>query len=79
MAIITIIGQSQHIEELAIAEDLMRLIVQAIIITTPIGFLLTNNLGTMLLNDNNREDIESSKYYAKEYPNSFLFCFYTDK
>lgn len=40
----------------------MRLIVQAIIVTTPIGFLLTNYLGPMLLYSKPQEDNESSKY-----------------
>ncbi|CAH0726633.1 unnamed protein product, partial [Brenthis ino] len=71
MAIITIIAQCQHIEELAIAEDLMRLIVQAIIITTPIGFLLTNNLGSMLLNENNCEDIESKPRFTSRKSSAF--------
>lgn len=57
-AIITAPGK--YTEELGVAEELMRLIIQAIIITTPIGFLLVNNLGPMLLNSNT-EDIENSK------------------
>ncbi|XP_026324141.1 sodium/hydrogen exchanger 9B1-like [Hyposmocoma kahamanoa] len=42
-------------EQLEYAEDLMRLIVQAILITTPIGFLLTNHLGSWLLKKTDNE------------------------
>lgn len=46
----TLLLSSHHDkEQLGYAEDLMRLIVQAILITTPIGFLLTNHLGPWLL------------------------------
>lgn len=63
LAINTIImSRGKYTEEFVVAEEIMRLIVQAIFITTPIGFLLVNNLGPMLL-INNTEDIESSKYF----------------
>lgn len=46
----TLLMRSHHDkEQLGYAEDLMTLIVQAILITTPIGFLLTNHLGPWLL------------------------------
>lgn len=48
-------------QELVYAEDLIRLIVQAILVTTPIGFLLTNYLGPTLLHCDQDRD-ESSKY-----------------
>nr|XP_026487747.1 sodium/hydrogen exchanger 9B1-like isoform X1 [Vanessa tameamea] len=51
--------------DLVYAEELMRLIVQAILVTTPIGFLLTNNLGPMLLN-NNQSDCENNTFTPRK-------------
>ncbi|CAH2066541.1 unnamed protein product, partial [Iphiclides podalirius] len=50
--------------EMRQAEDIMRLLVQAILITTPIGFLLTKHLGPFLLckqRKGNKTDLESHK------------------
>ncbi|XP_068621560.1 sodium/hydrogen exchanger 9B2-like isoform X2 [Battus philenor] len=53
--------------EMRYAEDLMRLIIQAILITTPIGFLLTNHLGPLLLKTTqNNKDLESQKRPSRD-------------
>ncbi|OWR52668.1 mitochondrial sodium/hydrogen exchanger NHA2 like protein [Danaus plexippus plexippus] len=50
-------------QELVYAEDLIRLIVQAILVTTPIGFLLTNYLGPTLLHcDQDRDESKDNKF-----------------
>ncbi|CAH2243117.1 jg14413 [Pararge aegeria aegeria] len=55
LAIDTILMTGTRKEELVYAEELMRIIVQAILVSTPIGFLLTNNLGPMLLSKSQPE------------------------
>lgn len=52
VAINAFIARGDHNEvQMEYAEYIMKLIVQAILITTPIGFLLTNHLGPILLKE----------------------------
>lgn len=51
-----IMKNSTDVHQMKYAEDLMRLIVQAILITTPIGYLLTNHLGPVLLKSKPKKD-----------------------
>ncbi|XP_072936432.1 sodium/hydrogen exchanger 9B2-like [Epargyreus clarus] len=55
MAIHTLMALGNREDEMIYAEQFLRLIVQAILITTPIGFLLTNSLGPMLLQTNQKD------------------------
>ncbi|XP_038210533.1 sodium/hydrogen exchanger 9B1-like isoform X1 [Zerene cesonia] len=67
LAISTIkLSQGSHSEELVYAEDLMRLVVQAIIITTPIGFLLTDKLGPLLLTASPKNIERDPKHYRRK-------------
>ncbi|CAK1603268.1 unnamed protein product [Parnassius mnemosyne] len=63
-----LINNSNTQYEMKYANDLMRLIVEAILITTPIGFLLTYHLGPFLLKSEEREnkDLESQKRRSKD-------------
>ncbi|KOB78423.1 hypothetical protein OBRU01_02511, partial [Operophtera brumata] len=47
-------GGTEH--EIQYAEDILRLTVQAILVTTPIVFLLTKHLGPVLLKDKGKEE-----------------------
>ncbi|KAM3959028.1 putative SLC9B1-like protein SLC9B1P1, partial [Aphomia sociella] len=74
LALVTLISSYVHDEKrLKYAEDLMRLIIQAILITTPIGFLLTNHLGPILLRkpqqDCENTDKESYRRKSSASPN----------
>lgn len=72
-AITTVLASGgQDTKEMVYAEELMRLIVQAILITTPIGFLLTNNLGPMLLSSNSRDSENKSRNSSASPENSRL-------
>ncbi|CAK1549820.1 unnamed protein product [Leptosia nina] len=52
LAINTVLmSQGSHAHELPYAEDIVLLLVEAIIVTTPIGFLLTDKLGPWLIID----------------------------
>ncbi|XP_004929389.1 sodium/hydrogen exchanger 9B2 isoform X1 [Bombyx mori] len=42
-------------QEMEYAEQLMRLVVQAILVTTPVGYLFTKHLGPVLLRDKRKE------------------------
>ncbi|XP_045765238.1 uncharacterized protein LOC123867292 [Maniola jurtina] len=71
LAIDTILMTGTRREELIYAEELMRLIVQAILVTTPLGFLLTNYLGPILLSKS-QEDSESKTESTKRKSNGSL-------
>lgn len=57
MAIDTLaaIGDPHTSLETQCAENMMRLLIQAILITTPLGFLLTNHLGPILLKEREKD------------------------
>lgn len=56
LALSTLISQGrQNDKEMEYAEDLLRLMIQAILITTPLAFLSINHLGPMLLNKKSKK------------------------
>ncbi|XP_050675581.1 sodium/hydrogen exchanger 9B1-like isoform X2 [Leptidea sinapis] len=63
LAVSTIISSqgTNPSNELLYAEDILRLLVQAIVITGPIGFLLTDKLGPMLLRENCKPESDPQK------------------
>lgn len=64
LALNTLIAQGRHNDkEMEYAEHLIRLTVQAILITTPISFLLTNNLGPILLKRKSKVDENGKKIH----------------
>ncbi|XP_049888085.1 sodium/hydrogen exchanger 9B2-like isoform X2 [Pectinophora gossypiella] len=57
-----LLSSSYSKQEMGYADDLLRLIIQAILITTPIGFLLTHYLGPWLLKEKkNNIDFETHR------------------
>ncbi|KAF9812089.1 hypothetical protein SFRURICE_021446 [Spodoptera frugiperda] len=67
VAINAFIARGDHNEvQTEYAEYIMRLIVQAILITTPIGFLLTNHLGPILLKEKHKK-CENGKMFFIRY------------
>lgn len=71
-------------EQLGYAEDLMTLIVQAILITTPVGFLLTNYLGPWLLKKTDSDIgeyhlVRCEIYNVAIYKDNFLCQYLTSK
>lgn len=62
MAINTLLQLGHYsVEEMEYAEQFMQLIIQAILITTPVGFLLTEHLGPVLLARKEVEDCDNGK------------------
>ncbi|KAJ0181767.1 hypothetical protein K1T71_002489 [Dendrolimus kikuchii] len=62
LALNTLISQGrQNDKEMEYAEHLMRLTVQAILITTPISFLLTHHLGPILLKRKSKDNENDSR------------------
>ncbi|CAF4760022.1 unnamed protein product [Pieris macdunnoughi] len=57
-----LMSQGSHAHELSYAEDILRLLVQAIIITTPIGFILTDKLGQWLIRTESKTSNELGNY-----------------
>lgn len=66
VAINAFIARGDHNEvQMEYAEYIMKLIVQAILITTPIGFLLTNHLGPILLKEKHKKCENGKMFFIR--------------